>query len=142
MKPIPARLHIIIGLILFIFGLIFDFLFVQGKIGSELIKSNPPILNSWAKMLYELTKFYIIALGLLNIGIGLLILNLKELPSLDWAVLGLLFLGTVILIVSGIWYAIAGPSYSWELRCTTLSIGLFGITASLGLEIYKIIFFF
>ena len=135
----PFKLHVIWGLILLIIGIVFDFLFVQGKIGQELVRANPPALTSWAKELYDLTKFYLIVLGLLNIALALLLPYFTSTTRIDWTILGLMVIGPIFLIAAGIWYANAGPSYKWELRCTVLTVGLFAIVIGLGLELYKLL---
>ncbi len=132
------RLHIILGLLLILGGIVFDFGFVQGKIGSELVKANPPSLTSWAKELYDLTKFYMIVFGFLNIALALLIRYFVPTKHLDWIILGLTFVGSILVIATGLWYASAGPSFKWELRCTVLSIGLVSILLGLVLELYKV----
>lgn len=133
----PFKLHVIFGLLLILTGIVFDFLFVQGKIGQELIRANPPSLNSWAKELYSLSAFYMFAFGFLNIALALLIRYLAPATNLDWIVLGLIFMGSILVIVSGIWYANAGPSLKWETRCTVLTIGLVFTVLSIGIEIYR-----
>lgn len=52
----PFKLHIIFGFALIIAGIIFDFIFVQWKEGTELLKTNPDALNSWAMHLYSFTN--------------------------------------------------------------------------------------
>jgi hypothetical protein len=133
----PVKLHTIYGLLLILSGIVFDFGFVQGKIGMELIRSNPPALTSWAKELYELTKFYMMALGFLNIALALLVRYLPPARNLDWTIFCLIFVGSTLLIATGFWYASAGPSFKWEPRCTVLTIGLTAIVVGLGMEIYR-----
>jgi len=133
----PFKLHIIFGLLLILIGIVFDFLFVQGKIGQELIRANPSSLNSWAKELYSLSAFYMFVLGFLNIALALLIRYLAPATNLDWIVFGLIFAGSILVIAAGIWYANAGPSLKWETRCTVLTTGLIFTVLSIGIEIYR-----
>lgn len=133
------KFQIIFGLILLITGFIFDFGFLAPSM-SNAFKTDPvPYLNSWSRHLYEFTKFYVIVLGLLNIALPFLKLHFASSPKLDWTILGLMVSGSIILIAAGLWYASAGPSFKWELRCTVLSVGLFAILLGLGLEIYKLL---
>jgi hypothetical protein len=135
----PFKLHIIFGLLLILTGVVFDFGFVQGKIGMELIKADPPILNSWAKELYALSASYMFTLGFLNIALALLSRYLTHTTKLDWIIFGLISVGSILLITTGLWYASAGPSFSWEPRCTVLTIGLISIVLGLGTEIFRFI---
>lgn len=135
----PFKLHIIFGLLLILIGIVFDFLFVQGKIGQELIRANPPSLNSWAKELYSLSALYMFIFGFLNIALALLIRCLAPATNLDWIIFGLVCAGSILVIAAGIWYASAGPSLKWETRCTVLTIGLILTVLSIGMEIYRII---
>ncbi|HCJ65836.1 MAG TPA: hypothetical protein DHV62_00545 [Elusimicrobia bacterium] len=133
----PFKLQIIFGLILLIIGFTFDFTFVQTQM-SRAFKNDPvSYLNSFSKQLYDLTKFYMLGLGLINITLALLGLHLRNQPKLDWTICGLMLIGSILVIVTGFWYAKAGPSFKWELRCTVLTIGLFSILLGLVLEIYK-----
>ncbi len=135
----PFKLHLIFGFILILTGIIFDFLFVQGKIGMELVRANPPILNSWAKELYSLSAFYMFVLGFLNIALALLIRYFVPSINLDWIVFGLICVESMLVIATGFWYASAGPSLKWETRCTVLTLGLVAIILGLGFELYKIL---
>jgi len=136
----PIKLQTILGVILLIVGVSFDFFFVQGKI-SEAFKTNSvSYLSSWEKQLYDLTKFYMIVLGFANIVLALLAVHLASSEKIDWTILGLMFIGSIIVIMTGFWYAIAGPSFKWEVRCTVLTAGLFAVLLALGLEIHKLIF--
>lgn len=135
----PKKLHVIFGLILLIVGITFDAIFVQTKI-SNAFKSDPiTYLNSFPKQLYDLTKFYMIILGLTNIVLALLPSNSKNLPRTDWTICGLMVIGSILLIATGFWYASAGPSFKWELRCTTFTIALLSIIISLALKIYAVL---
>ncbi|MFH1745087.1 MAG: hypothetical protein ABH881_02885 [bacterium] len=133
----PFKLHIIFGLLLILIGIVFDFLFVQGTVGQELVRANPPVLISWAKELYFLSAFYMFVLGFLNIVLALLIRYLAPSINLDWIIFGLIFAGSILVIAAGLWYANAGPSLKWETRCTVLTIGLVFVVLSIGLEIYR-----
>ena len=132
-----VKVQIVFGLTLLIVGILFDFLFVQGKVSMALLETNPDCLNSWEKQLYDLTKFYMISLGLVNIALAVLTSCFPEITKLDQSVFYLVVIGSILLILSGIWYANAGPSFEWENRCTVLTIGLAGIILGLVLEICK-----
>lgn len=120
-----------------IIGIVFDFIFVQARIANE-FKSDPgPYLNSWAKQLYDLTKFYLIVLGIANILLALLSRHLLEIKIVDSIILSLVIIGSVFIIATGFWYANAGPSFKWELRCTVLTMGLIAVISGLGLEMYR-----
>lgn len=133
----PFKLYIIFGLSLILVGIIFDFLFVQGVVGQKLITANPPALTSWAKELYALSGFYMIVLGFLNIIFALLSRYFTTTTNLDWIILGLIFAGSILIIATGFWYANAGPSFKWEMRCTVLTIGLIFTVLGIGMEIYR-----
>lgn len=131
--------YVIFGLILLIIGIVFDFTFVARET-SNAFKTDPiPYLNSFKKQLYDLTKFYMIVLGFLNITLGLLVARFENLTKLDWIVFYSVVIGSLLLISTGFWYASAGPSFKWETRCTVLTIGIFTIVISLGLEIYRLL---
>lgn len=120
-----------------IFGLFFDFLFVQWKVGTELLKTDPNALTSWAMQLYNITKFYIVTLGILSVAMAFLIPQIGRSMKLDWTIFNLFAGGTLLIIWAGIWYTRAGQSIKWETRCTVLTFGLLFIVISLGFEIYK-----
>lgn len=134
---IPLKLHIIFGLLLIIVGIVFDFFFVQAKL-TDSFKTDPvAYINSFKHQLYSLTAFYMIVLGFLNIAFALLSRYFTPATNLDWIIFGLLFVGSILLIATGFWYASAGPSFKWEPRCTVLSIGLVSLVLGLGMEIYR-----
>lgn len=131
------KYYLVFGISLLIIGIVFDFIFVQARISNE-FKDNPiPYLNSWTKQLYDLTKFYLIALGLVNILLALLSRHLLEIKIVDSIVFSLVIIGSVFIIATGFWYANAGPSFKWELRCTVLTVGLIAVILGLGLEMYR-----
>ncbi len=131
--------HAVFGLVLLIIGFVFDFLFVEGRI-SAAFKTDPvSYLGSWEKQLYDLTKFYIIILGFTNVALALLISHFTSSTKIDWTVFGLMVIGSILLISTGFWYAVAGPSFTWEARCTVLTIGLFAVVLSLGSEVYNLL---
>lgn len=135
----PFKLHLIFGFILLAAGILFGFLFAGWEI-SETFRTDPtPYLLSFKKQLYDLILLYTIMLGLLNIVLALLISYFAGFPKTDWIIFGLVFVGSVLLIVTGFWYASAGPSFKWEPRCAALTIALVVIVLGIGLEIYKII---
>ncbi len=132
------RFYTIFGLILLLIGIVFDFLFVQSE-ASKSFRTDPTVyLNSFKHQLYSLTKFYMIVLGFLNITLALLSAHLGDSQEMDWVIFGSMIIGSMLLIGTGFWYANAGPSFKWETRCTFLTIGLFAVLVSLGLEIYKV----
>ena len=135
----PFKLHLLFGILLIAGGILFDFLFVQWKVGTQLLRTDPNALASWAMHLYNLTKFYIITLGIVSMVLALLIPLIGPTVKFDWAIFCLFAFGTVCLIWAGAWYASAGQSLKWEPRCTLLTIGLAAIVISLGLEMYKIL---
>jgi hypothetical protein len=131
------KYYLVFGISLLIIGIVFDFIFVQTRIANE-FKSDPvPYLNSWSKQLYDLTKFYLIVLGVVNILLALLSRHLSHIKIVDSIVFSLIIIGSVFIIATGFWYANAGPSFKWELRCTVLTVGLIAVISGLGLEMYK-----
>lgn len=135
----PFKLHLTFGFILILIGIVFDYCFVQSKV-SEAFKTDPlTYINSFKHQLYSLNVFYMFALGFLNIALALLIPHLADNPKFDWIIFYLIFIGSILLIATGFWYASAGPSFKWETRCTVLTIGLGGVIFGLGFELYKIL---
>ena len=133
------KLYLVIGLILLMVGFTFDFIFVQSRISAS-FKNNPTAyLNSFEKQLYDLTKFYMVCLGFLNIALALIVCRYKTIRKIDWVVFSLLLGGSLVLLATGFWYASAGPSFKWELRCTVLTLALSAILSALALEIYRVI---
>lgn len=127
------------GLVLLIIGILFDFLFVQWR-ASDIFKTDPiPYLNSFGRLLLGITKFYMIIFGLLSIIFAFLTINLPVSIKLDWTIFGLLVGGSILIILTGIWYANTGPSFRWEPKCYVLTVGLLAIVFGMGLEIYKIL---
>lgn len=134
---IPFKPHIIFGLLLILAGIIFDFTFVQTKI-SDSFKTDPvAYINSFEHQLYILTAFYMFVLGFLNIALALLIRYFAPAANFNWVIFGLIFVGSILVIATGLWYASAGHSLKWETRCTVLTIGLISIVSGLGMEIYR-----
>lgn len=133
----PLKLHLIFGLLLILVGIVFDFTFVQSK-ASQSFRTDPIIyLNSFKHQLYSLTVFYMFMLGFLNIALAILIRYFSLATNLDWIIFALIFVGSMLIIATGFWYASAGPSFKWEPRCTVLTIGLISIVLGLGIEIYR-----
>ena len=131
------KAYLIFGFSLLIIGILFDFLFVQTKM-SNMFRSDPIMyLNSWEKQLYDLTKFYLIILGIISILLAIMTNLLPGLIKLDWIVFYLITIGALLIIFTGCRYAIAGPSFKWELRCTVLSVGIFAIVTGLGMAVYR-----
>jgi len=133
----PLKLHIAFGLLLILVGIIFDFGFVQTKMSASFRTDPAAYLNSFKHQLYSLTAFYMIVLGFLNITLALLSRYFAPAANLDWIIFGLIFVGSTLVIVTGLWYASAGPSFKWEPRCTVLTIGLVSMVLGLGIEIYR-----
>lgn len=135
--PRIAKAYLVIGFLLLIFGILFDFLFVQWKVGMKLLETNPVGLNSWAKQLYDATKFYIVIIGVVSLILAILTSKINTIRGIDWLVFTLIMAGSILLIGAGLRYAVAGPSYKWEIRCTVLTAGLIGIVGGFLLEIYR-----
>lgn len=136
------KLRMIFGLALILAGFLFDFGFLAPGI-SNAFKSDPTAyLNSFSRYIFDLTKTYIIILGLLNVAFSFVSVVFPGAGSnkLDWIISGLMIAGSVVFIFAGLWYAAAGPSFKWETRCTVLTLGLCGIFLSIGFEIYRILF--
>ncbi len=131
------KAYLVFGFSLLIIGILFDFLFVQTKM-SNMFKADPLMyLNSWEKQLYDLTKFYLILLGIISILLAIIINYLPDLTKLDWVIFYLLTSGSLLIIFTGIRYAVAGHSFKWELRCTVLTVGIFATVAGLGMVLYR-----
>lgn len=137
--PRLAKVYLAVGFLLLIFGILFDFLFVQWKVGMELLETNPIGLNSWAKQLFDMTKFYIVVLGVVFLVLAILTYKLDGISRIDWVIFSLVMAGSVFLIGAGLWYAVAGPSYKWEIRCSVLTAGMIGIIGGFALEIRRFV---
>jgi hypothetical protein len=136
------KVRMVFGLVLILAGFLFDFCFLAPGI-SNAFKSDPAAyLNSFSRYMFDLTKTYMIILGLLNVALSFIPMLFLGAGSgkTDWIILGLMVAGSVVFIFAGLWYAAAGPSFKWETRCTVLTLGLCGIFLSIGLEIYRILF--
>ena len=135
----PFKSHVVFGLVLLLAGLLFDFGFVARK-ASEVFQADPvPYLHSWERVLYDLTKSYMMILGLASIAFGFVVSRFPSSPKIDWTVFFSLAIGSVLLVATGFWYASAGPAATWQPRCTVMTIGLLGIVLSLGLETYRVL---
>jgi uncharacterized membrane protein len=136
---IPFRAHIVFGLVLLTVGIVFDFLYLGSKL-SEAFKTDPAsYLSSWERNLLEMTSLYVIIFGFLHIAVALIHSRLANTARLQWMILGLLSVGSVLVIASGFWYASAGPSFEWQTRCTVLTVGLLATVSSLALEAYSVL---
>ncbi len=82
---------------------------------------------------------YMIILGFLQVGLALLSPHVIYRPRVAWAVLYLTQCGSAILLATGFWYAVAGPSFQWEPRCTVLTIGLAAVVMGVFLEVYALV---
>lgn len=135
--PKLVKTYLVSGFLLLIFGILFDFLFVQWKVGMKLLETNPVGLNSWAKQLYDMTKFYIVILGVISLILALLTCKINSIEKKDWLIFALVMAGSMLLIGAGLWYAVAGPSYKWEIRCTVLTAGMIGIISGFLLQMCR-----
>lgn len=133
------RAHVVFGLILLTSGIVFDFLYLGTQL-SEAFKSNPAAyLASWGKNLLEMTQLYFFVFGFLHIAVALVRSRFVGRVRFEWTILGLLSLGSVLVIASGFWYAFVGPSFEWTVRCTVLTAGLLATVSSLALEAHSVL---
>ncbi|MBI5868422.1 MAG: hypothetical protein HZB43_09070 [candidate division Zixibacteria bacterium] len=133
------RAHIVFGLILLTSGIVFDFLYLGTQL-SGAFKSNPAAyLASWEKNLLEMTRLYFFVFGFLHIAVALVRSRFVGGARFEWTILGLLSLGSLLVIASGFWYAFAGPSFEWAMRCTVLTGGLLATVSSMALEAYSVL---
>jgi hypothetical protein len=136
------RLHVISGFILLVIGIIFDFGFVRTAdnftVAMELNSTN----FAWKMQVYNLIRFYLIILGLLNIAFALFIRESNVVHKLPWAIFWFLEFGIILLFAGLIWAVQVGldvsftSALSYGLKC----IGLTSILASIALEIYQVAF--
>lgn len=135
----PSRLHVVFGIILFISGLVFDFGFVTTteSFRSMLGPQTPPEL--WRRYAYELTRFYLFALGLTSVALGLVGSAMAVPRRSQWAILALIGGGSVLFLGGGLWEAQIGPVYRNEPACYVLGTGLFAIVVALVLEGYVLL---
>ncbi len=83
----PTRLHATFGLLLLICGFIFDQVVVTRGFTLAFKGDPTAYLGSWPKQVFELARFYFVALGLLNVAVALLLGHLGSHGRSDWLVL-------------------------------------------------------
>lgn len=133
------RTHAAAGLILALLGIVLDYTFIEARV-SNAFKTDPlPYIHSWKHRLQGLSVSYMIILGFLQIGLAVLSPHVIHRPRIAWAVLYLTLCGSIILVTTGFWYAVAGPSFRWEPRCTVLTIGLAAVVMGVCLEVYALV---
>ncbi len=133
------RAHVVFGLILLASGIVFDFLYLGTQLSGAFRSDPTAYLASWGKNLMEMTRLYFFVFGFLHIAVALVRSRFVDGARFEWTILGLLSLGSVLVIASGIWYAFAGPSFEWSMRCTVLTAGLLTTVSSLALEGYSVL---
>lgn len=135
----PLKVHAVLGAALVLAGLLFDFgvLTTSAAFEEGLRPLPPPIL--WKRYAYELTRFYLFALGLTSMALGLVNHALAVEPRRAWVIVALLTSGTALFIAGGLWEAQIGPVTRMEPPCYVLGGGLFAVLGALVLEVYALL---
>lgn len=134
----PHRLHALIGLLLLMAGIAFDFGYLAPAV-TRAFKGDPsPYLNSFARYIHDLTRTYMLVLGLASLALSVLGARTGAPARVEWAACLLIVGGSLVVIATAFWYASAGPSFQWETRCTVLTAGLVALLLGLGLDVYRI----
>lgn len=135
----PSKLHAVLGLVLLIGGFLFDQLVVTRGF-TLAFKGDPSgYLDSWARQVYELARFYFVALGLLNIAIALLLGHFGGHGRTDWLVLVLMTAGSLLFVSGLIWEAVAGPFPRMEPACYVVGVGFIAVLVGLALELWVVL---
>lgn len=133
------KTHAAAGLILALLGIVLDYTFIEARV-SEAFKADPlPLIHSWKHRLQSMSVSYMIILGFLQVGLAVLSPHVSYRPRIAWAVMYLTLCGSIVLLATGFWYAVAGPSFQWEPRCTVLTVGLAAVLGGVCLEIYALV---
>jgi hypothetical protein len=133
----PRRLYVAVGFLLLIAGIVFDFFYLAPKVTLAFKGDASPYLNSFERYIHDLARTYMLVLGLANILLSVFPEQAKASKRLDWASCLMVVFGSLLLVLTAFWYAVSGPSFQWETRCTVLSIALLSLLAGLGLEAYR-----
>ena len=89
------KLYVIIGFILVIIGIVFDFGFVRTPDKFvETVENNHQV---WQGYIYNLMRFYLIILGLLNIAFALFLRHLEKVTQLRQINFFILEVGGIVL---------------------------------------------
>ena len=137
----PFNLYVILGFILLVIGIIFDFGFVRTADNFMQYKEMDSIGYTWKMQVYNLIRFYLIILGLLNIIFALFIRKANEEGKLAWVIFWLLEFGCLLLVVGSIWRAHIAPSISYTVALAYYLefAGLGAIFVSIGFEVFQIL---
>ncbi|MBI4834762.1 MAG: hypothetical protein HY811_08100 [Planctomycetes bacterium] len=125
------KLYVIIGFILLIIGIVFDFGFVRTP--DRFVETVENSHNTWQNYVCNLMRFYLIILGLVNIVFALFIRKASKVGKLSWIIFGCLEFGAMILLFGLIWSAHIIPSVAstvsapYYLEFTGLSFVLLSI---------------
>lgn len=132
------KLYVIIGFILLIIGIVFDFGFVRTP--DRFIETVENNHNVWAGYIYNLVRFYLVILGMLNITYALFTPKTASSGTIGWFDFCLLNGGALILFTGLIWGSylspnlfIAQPAYYLEV------IGIIAVVASMIIKAYQVI---
>ena len=135
------KLYVIVGFILLMIGIVFDFGFVRTTDNFIRYGESGSLGYTWKIQVFNLIRFYLIILGVLNIAFALFIRKASEVGKLAWAVFWSLESGGIVLFTGSIWssyilpcvaFTVSAPYY---LEFTGLSL----ILLSIILEVYQII---
>ena len=135
------KLYVVIGFILVIIGIIFDFGFVRTP--DKFVETVENSHNAWQNYVYNLMRFYLIILGLLNITFGLFLRHLEKTAKLRWIVFYVLNGGGIILFLGLILAAQFRPGafegFTGSVPYYLEVIGILAIIASIIIEVSQII---
>lgn len=133
----PQRTYLVFGLLLLIVGIIFDFGFLAPGVTRAFKGDASAYLGSFGRYIHDLARTYLLVLGVATLALAALPGRSAAAGRVEWAACLMVVIGSVVLIATSFWYAVAGPSFTWETRCTVLSIGLASLLSGLGSEVYR-----
>jgi hypothetical protein len=134
----PQRFYAVFGLLLLMAGIAFDFGFLAPTVTRAFKVDASAYLSSFPRYIHDLARTYMLVLGVVNLVMSVLASRPATSRRQDWMVCLLIVVGSIVLIATAFWYASAGPSFKWEMRCSVLTIGLVSLLLGLGLQAYRV----
>jgi len=129
---------VLIGFILVITGIVFDFGFVRTP--DKFVETVENNYNAWQGYIFNLMRFYLIIMGLLNIAFALFLQHLKERPKLSWINFFMLEGGGIVLFTGLIWGTHFNPgSFTDSFPYYLEVFGLLTIITSIIVKVLQII---
>jgi hypothetical protein len=127
-----------VGFILLIIGIIFDFGFVRTP--DKFIETMENNHNVWQGYIYNLVRFYLVILGMLNITYALFTPKSDYSGTIGWIDFCLVNGGALLLFTGLIWGAHIGPNLFTTRPAYYLEvIGIIAVIASMVIKTYQVI---